>query len=133
INPITGEKVGEGKPTEKITKEPIDQVVEYGPNKEYPSNPIQPSNPDKPQGTDNIDNGFNHDDNGNPIQPSNDMTHQNNSSKTNNKSESKNNEKQLPDTGNNDHNEGTLIGSLLAIIGSLFVFGRRKNKQSTEK
>ncbi|MEJ7172514.1 E domain-containing protein, partial [Staphylococcus capitis] len=30
INPITGEKVGEGKPTEKITKDPVDEIAEFG-------------------------------------------------------------------------------------------------------
>ncbi|MCG1373227.1 LPXTG cell wall anchor domain-containing protein [Staphylococcus epidermidis] len=80
-----------------------------------------------------MDNGFNHDDNGNPIQPSTDANHRSNSDKTNSKSESEDSKKQLPDTGSKDNNEGTLIGSLLAIVGSLFVLGRRKNKQNTEK
>ncbi|HDA1950834.1 TPA: E domain-containing protein, partial [Staphylococcus aureus] len=31
INPITGEKVGEGEPTEEITKNPVDEIIEYGP------------------------------------------------------------------------------------------------------
>ena len=57
INPITGEKVGEGKPTEKITKEPIDQVVEYGPNKEYPSNPNKPGKPEQPTNNENNKSG----------------------------------------------------------------------------
>ncbi|MGZ9628400.1 G5 domain-containing protein, partial [Staphylococcus epidermidis] len=26
-NPLTGEKVGEGEPTEKITKQPVDEIV----------------------------------------------------------------------------------------------------------
>ncbi|KIT81866.1 cell surface protein, partial [Staphylococcus aureus] len=30
INPITGEKVGEGEPTEEITKNPVDEIIEYG-------------------------------------------------------------------------------------------------------
>ena len=29
-NPLTGEKVGEGEPTEKITKQPVDEITEYG-------------------------------------------------------------------------------------------------------
>ncbi|MEB5680466.1 G5 domain-containing protein, partial [Staphylococcus epidermidis] len=29
-NPLTGEKVGEGEPTEKITKQPVDEIVHYG-------------------------------------------------------------------------------------------------------
>ncbi len=30
VNPNTGEKVGEGEPTEKITKQPVDEIVHYG-------------------------------------------------------------------------------------------------------
>ncbi|WP_256099464.1 E domain-containing protein, partial [Staphylococcus epidermidis] len=29
-NPLTGEKVGEGEPTEKVTKQPVDEIVHYG-------------------------------------------------------------------------------------------------------
>ena len=29
-NPLTGEKVGEGEPTEEITKDPVDEIVHYG-------------------------------------------------------------------------------------------------------
>ena len=31
INPLTGEKVGEGEPTTEVTKEPIDEIVNYAP------------------------------------------------------------------------------------------------------
>ncbi|WP_256279884.1 G5 domain-containing protein, partial [Staphylococcus sp. HMSC076B11] len=31
-NPLTGETVGEGEPTEEITKDPIDEIIEYGPD-----------------------------------------------------------------------------------------------------
>ncbi|HDE0413544.1 TPA: LPXTG cell wall anchor domain-containing protein, partial [Staphylococcus aureus] len=58
---------------------------------------------------------------GNPEQP-------------NNGNHSTNNKNSLPDTGNDrQNNEGTLFGSLLAIVGSIFVFGRRKNKDNSEK
>ncbi len=30
VNPLTGEKVGEGQPTEGITKQPVDKIVEFG-------------------------------------------------------------------------------------------------------
>ncbi|HDJ2083938.1 TPA: E domain-containing protein, partial [Staphylococcus aureus] len=30
VNPLTGEKVGEGQPTEEITKQPVDKIVEFG-------------------------------------------------------------------------------------------------------
>ncbi|KAA3425286.1 E domain-containing protein, partial [Streptococcus pneumoniae] len=29
-NPLTNEKVGEGEPTEEITKDPVDEIVHYG-------------------------------------------------------------------------------------------------------
>ncbi|MEJ7235567.1 E domain-containing protein, partial [Staphylococcus epidermidis] len=29
-NPLTGEKVGEGEPTEEITKDPVDEIIHYG-------------------------------------------------------------------------------------------------------
>lgn len=159
INPITGEKVGEGKPTEKITKEPIDQVVEYGPNKEYPSNPNKPGKPEQPTNNKNNKSGdhqsshssnkgqsqqengmdfeFNHDKKENSIQTN---EHLDKHKDLSNKAHSSSDKKQLPDTGSNDTNNGTLIGSLLALIGSLlaligslFVFSRRKNKQNNEK
>ncbi|HDA1948499.1 TPA: LPXTG cell wall anchor domain-containing protein, partial [Staphylococcus aureus] len=58
---------------------------------------------------------------GNPEQP-------------NNGNHSTNNKNSLPDTGKDrQNNEGTLFGSLLAIVGSIFVFGRRKNKDNSEK
>ncbi|WP_368867949.1 LPXTG cell wall anchor domain-containing protein, partial [Staphylococcus epidermidis] len=47
--------------------------------------------------------------------------------KPNRSMHSTDNKNQLPDTGENRQaNEGTLVGSLLAIVGSLFIFGRRK-------
>ncbi len=30
MNPLTGEKVGEGLRTEEITKQPVDKIVEFG-------------------------------------------------------------------------------------------------------
>ncbi|MCW9139422.1 G5 domain-containing protein, partial [Staphylococcus haemolyticus] len=30
VNPTTGEKVGEGTPTTKVTKEPVDEIIHYG-------------------------------------------------------------------------------------------------------
>ena len=44
------------------------------------------------------------------------------------------NGKELPDTGNNDQNNGTLFGSLFAALGGLFLISRRrKNKNNEEK
>uniref|UniRef100_UPI0022DEE275 G5 domain-containing protein n=1 Tax=Staphylococcus capitis TaxID=29388 RepID=UPI0022DEE275 len=42
-NPLTGEKVGEGEPTEEITKQPVDEIIEYGPTPDKPGNPDQPT------------------------------------------------------------------------------------------
>ena len=30
INPLTGEKVGEGEPTTEVTKEPVDEITQFG-------------------------------------------------------------------------------------------------------
>ncbi|RZH79951.1 hypothetical protein EIH02_15480, partial [Staphylococcus aureus] len=46
VNPLTGEKVGEGQPTEEITKQPVDKIVEFGGEK--PKDPKGPENPEKP-------------------------------------------------------------------------------------
>ncbi|EXO10463.1 LPXTG cell wall anchor domain-containing protein, partial [Staphylococcus aureus] len=44
------------------------------------------------------------------------------------------NNKELPDTGNDAQNNGTLFGSLFAALGGLFLVGRRrKNKNNEEK
>ncbi|MGC7733861.1 LPXTG cell wall anchor domain-containing protein, partial [Staphylococcus epidermidis] len=54
--------------------------------------------------------------------------------KINSRQNLKNNAKQLPDTGENDQiNKGSLLGSLLAVIGSIFILARRKNKKNIEK
>ena len=46
----------------------------------------------------------------------------------------KSNDNELPDTGNNTQNNGTLFGSLFAALGGLFLAGsRRKNKNNEEK
>ncbi|WP_230373027.1 LPXTG cell wall anchor domain-containing protein, partial [Staphylococcus epidermidis] len=98
-------KVGEGEPTEEITKQPVDEIIEYGPTPDEPGNPDQPT-PDEP---------------GNPDQSKN-VNH------------STINKDHLPDTGDNSKsNQGILAGSLLSILGSLFIFGRRKNKDNSEK
>ncbi len=52
INPITGEKVGEGTPVEKVTKEPIDEIIEFGGEKvpqghKDETGPTPPGNPKK--------------------------------------------------------------------------------------
>lgn len=46
VNPVTNEKVGEGKPTEKNTKDPVDEIVHYSPEKisKQPSDSNQSDN-----------------------------------------------------------------------------------------
>ncbi|PTU87387.1 hypothetical protein BUZ62_04630 [Staphylococcus pasteuri] len=58
----------------------------------------------------------------------------NNLEQSNNSNNSDDHKNQLPNTGKTDQNsEKTLVGSILAIMGSLFVFDRRKNKRNSEK
>ncbi|MDC6327090.1 fibronectin-binding protein FnbA [Staphylococcus auricularis] len=42
-------------------------------------------------------------------------------------------EEELPDTGNNNAQNGTLLGSLFAALGSLFLFGKRRKNNNEEK
>ncbi|EEK13169.1 LPXTG cell wall anchor domain-containing protein, partial [Staphylococcus hominis] len=56
------------------------------------------------------------------------------SDKNHNDKVDKSNSKELPNTGNNDQNNGTFYGSLFAALGGLFLVGRRrKNKGNEEK
>ncbi|MBM6187334.1 G5 domain-containing protein, partial [Staphylococcus epidermidis] len=148
-NPLTGEKVGEGEPTEEITKQPVDEIIEYGPTPDKPGNPDQPTpdepgNPDQPTPDEpgNPDQPT-PDEPGNPDQPTPDEPgnpDQPTPDEPGNPDQSKNvnhstiNKDHLPDTGDNSKsNQGILAGSLLSILGSLFIFGRRKNKDNSEK
>ncbi|WP_420876792.1 LPXTG cell wall anchor domain-containing protein [Staphylococcus petrasii] len=57
-----------------------------------------------------------------------------NANKDHNDKAGKANDKELPDTGNDLSNNGTLFGSLFATLGGLFLIGkRRKNKNNEEK
>ncbi|MCE5512894.1 E domain-containing protein, partial [Staphylococcus pseudintermedius] len=47
VNPITGEKVGEGKPTEEITKDPVPEITEFG-GKEVPQGHKEEFDPNLP-------------------------------------------------------------------------------------
>ncbi|EEK12270.1 LPXTG cell wall anchor domain-containing protein, partial [Staphylococcus hominis] len=54
--------------------------------------------------------------------------------KAHNDKADKSNSNELPDTGNNNQNNGTLFGSLFAALGGLFLVGRRrKNENNDEK
>src|SRR5699024_5545090 len=99
VNPITGEKVGEGDPTEEVTTEPVDKFVEFG-------GEIDDSDADAT--TTNDSNGNNHSDDYNNNQ--------------------KDVEK-LPTTGSDASNNTTLFGNLFAGLGSLVLFRRCKNQK----
>ncbi|WP_195831687.1 E domain-containing protein, partial [Staphylococcus haemolyticus] len=49
-NPLTGEKVGEGEPTEEITKDPVDEIVHYG-GEEVPQGHKDEFDPNAPKGS----------------------------------------------------------------------------------
>ncbi|WP_049387021.1 E domain-containing protein, partial [Staphylococcus epidermidis] len=49
-NPLTGEKVGEGEPTEEITKQPVDEIVHYGGEK-IPQGHKDEFDPNAPKGS----------------------------------------------------------------------------------
>ncbi|RIP35037.1 YSIRK-type signal peptide-containing protein, partial [Staphylococcus gallinarum] len=50
INPVTGEKVGEGDPVESITKEPVDEITQYG-GQEVPQGHKDEYDPNLPVGS----------------------------------------------------------------------------------
>ncbi|MEB6286571.1 E domain-containing protein, partial [Staphylococcus haemolyticus] len=50
VNPTTGEKVGEGTPTTKVTKEPVDEIVHYGGEK-VPQGHKNEFDPNAPKGS----------------------------------------------------------------------------------
>ncbi|MEJ7269537.1 G5 domain-containing protein, partial [Staphylococcus epidermidis] len=50
VNPNTGEKVGEGTPTTKITKQPVDEIVHYGGEK-IPQGHKDEFDPNAPKGS----------------------------------------------------------------------------------
>ena len=52
-NPLTGEKVGEGEPTEEITKDPVDEIVHYG-GEEVPQGHKDEFDPNAPKGSEEV-------------------------------------------------------------------------------
>ncbi|WP_222114619.1 G5 domain-containing protein, partial [Staphylococcus haemolyticus] len=50
VNPTTGEKVGEGTPTTKVTKEPVDEIIHYGGEK-VPQGHKNEFDPNAPKGS----------------------------------------------------------------------------------
>ena len=53
--------------------------------------------------------------------------------KAHNNKADKSNNNELPDTGNNDQNNGTLFGSLFAALGGLLLVGRRRKTKIMKK
>ncbi|EIS6259087.1 E domain-containing protein, partial [Staphylococcus pseudintermedius] len=138
VNPITGEKVGEGKPTEEITKDPVPEITEFGGKEEVPGHP----------GIINPETGKE------VMPPQDDITKYGPKTGTPEKRTEEipedlvskvggtdpdsdagldSNKKELPDTGNNSNNNGgALFGTLFAAVGSLLLFRNRK-KNNEEK
>lgn len=67
-----------------------------------------------------------------PEKPNNHIDRHKKVNEGNNKTHSEKNKKQLPDTGDKDNNEDTLISLLISIIESLFIFDRHKYKRKSE-
>ncbi|PTK35461.1 hypothetical protein BUZ46_11395 [Staphylococcus hominis] len=44
-----------------------------------------------------------------------------------------NEDKNLPETGNNEQSNGTLLGSLFAAAGTLFLAGKRRKNRTDKK
>ncbi|MFJ5555819.1 LPXTG-motif cell wall-anchored protein, partial [Staphylococcus epidermidis] len=113
-----------GNPDQPTPDEPgnPDQPTPDEPGNPDQPTPDEPGNPDQPTP----------DEPGNPDQPTPDEP--GNPDQSKNVNHSTINKDHLPDTGDNSKsNQGILAGSLLSILGSLFIFGRRKNKDNSEK
>ena len=65
----------------------------------------------------------------------NDVSELNEDNNTSNNTHKQNNSeaKALPETGNNEQNNGTLLGSLFAAAGTLFLAGKRRKNRSDKK
>ena len=49
-NPLTGERVGKGEPTEETTKDPVDEIIHYGGEK-VPQGHKDEFDPNAPKGS----------------------------------------------------------------------------------
>ncbi|WP_408607253.1 E domain-containing protein [Mammaliicoccus stepanovicii] len=144
VNPITGEKVGEGEPTVEVTTPPVDEIIEYGGEKipqghkdEFdPNLPVDTTEekPGKP-GVKNPDTGEV------VVPPVDDVTKVgpktgtpevkiavNNKGPLNESNIKQKSDKKLPDTGEATNNDTMLFGSLFTGLG-LLLFGRRKKQE----
>ncbi|SBB83435.1 Virulence-associated cell-wall-anchored protein SasG [Staphylococcus aureus] len=135
VNPLTGEKVGEGQPTEEITKQPVDKIVEFGGEKpkdpKGPENPEKPSRPTHPSGPVNPDNPGLSKDRAKPNEPvhSMDKNDKVKKSKIAKKSVANQEKKraELPKTGAESTQKGLIFSSIIGIAGLMLLARRRKN------
>ncbi|MFG1517972.1 E domain-containing protein, partial [Staphylococcus aureus] len=135
VNPLTGEKVGEGQPTEEITKQPVDKIVEFGGEKpkdpKGPENPEKPSRPIHPSGPVNPDNPGLSKDRAKPNEPvhSMDKNDKVKKSKIAKKSVANQEKKraELPKTGAESTQKGLIFSSIIGIAGLMLLARRRKN------
>ncbi|HDF6688342.1 TPA: LPXTG-anchored surface protein SasG, partial [Staphylococcus aureus] len=135
VNPLTGEKVGEGQPTEEITKQPVDKIVEFGGEKpkdpKGPENPEKPSRPTHPSGPVNPNNPELSKDRAKPNGPVHSMDKNDKVKKSKIAKESVANQEkkraELPKTGLESTQKGLIFSSIIGIAGLMLLARRRKN------
>ncbi len=135
VNPLTGEKVGEGQPTEEITKQPVDKIVEFGGEKpkdpKGPEKPEKPSRPTHPSGPVNPDNPGLSKDRAKPNDPVHSMDKNDKVKKSKIAKESVANQEkkraELPKTGVESTQKGLIFSSIIGIAGLILLARRRKN------
>ncbi|WP_223225640.1 G5 domain-containing protein, partial [Staphylococcus aureus] len=129
VNPLTGEKVGEGQPTEEITKQPVDKIVEFGGEKpkdpKGPENPEKPSRPTHPSGPVNPDNPGLSKDRAKPNDPVHSMDKNDKVKKSKIAKESVANQEkkraELPKTGVESTQKGLIFSSIIGIAGLILL------------
>ncbi|HEJ6757186.1 TPA: LPXTG-anchored surface protein SasG, partial [Staphylococcus aureus] len=134
VNPLTGE-VGEGQPTEEITKQPVDKIVEFGGEKpkdpKGPENPEKPSRPTHPSGPVNPNNPGLSKDRAKPNGPVHSMDKNDKVKKSKIAKESVANQEkkraELPKTGLESTQKGLIFSSIIGIAGLMLLARRRKN------
>lgn len=135
VNPLTGEKVGEGQPTEEITKQPVDKIVEFGGEKSKdpkgPEKSEKPSRPTHPSGPVNPDNPGLSKDRVKPNDPVHSMDKNDKVKKSKIAKESVANQEkkraELPKTGVESTQKGLIFSSIIGIAGLMLLARRRKN------
>ncbi|HDJ4257087.1 TPA: E domain-containing protein [Staphylococcus aureus] len=135
VNPLTGEKVGEGQPTEEITKQPVDKIVEFGGEKpkdpKGPENPEKPSRPTHPSGPVNPNNPGLSKDRAKSNGPVHSMDKNDKVKKSKIAKESVANQEkkraELPKTGLESTQKGLIFSSIIGIAGLMLLARRRKN------